>query len=170
MRPPPGVDAGAFYDLVQSRGSFLDNLLSIDKAANNTSLVFCLHWRGWRLLFTGDAEQRSWRQMKKAGKLGEVDFLKVAHHGSKTGNPPPDLLQELLPGAATGAASDKARWAVVSTFTDEKGRPYHGVPDPDTEKALQQHANVCTTFDPAVRLYLEISFPPDRGEVSVMKD
>jgi len=44
--PPAGVDAGAFYNLVDSRRSGLhDNLLAIDKAANNTSIVFSLEWR-----------------------------------------------------------------------------------------------------------------------------
>ena len=59
--PPPGVDAGAFYDLVSARARGLsDNLLQIDKAANNTSKAVMLprkpettarlahpRWRGW---------------------------------------------------------------------------------------------------------------------------
>ena len=50
--PPAGVDAGAFYELVAMRADgFVNNLLAIDQAANNTSVVFCLEWRGWRLLF-----------------------------------------------------------------------------------------------------------------------
>jgi hypothetical protein len=54
------VDAGAFYDLVESRRrGFEDNLLAIDAANNNTSVVLLLEWRGWRLLFPGDAEVRS---------------------------------------------------------------------------------------------------------------
>ncbi len=45
--PPAGVDAGAFYDLVsKQQGTFFDNLLTIDKAKNNTSLFFLLEWRG----------------------------------------------------------------------------------------------------------------------------
>jgi hypothetical protein len=42
-KPPPGVDVGAFYNLVRSRqGGFIDNILAIDKAENNSSIVFCL--------------------------------------------------------------------------------------------------------------------------------
>jgi len=44
LLPPQGVDAGAFYNLVQLRNNIGDTLLQIDKAANNTSIVFCLEW------------------------------------------------------------------------------------------------------------------------------
>ncbi|MFC1825482.1 hypothetical protein ACFL9T_22445 [Thermodesulfobacteriota bacterium] len=81
--PPSGVDAGAFYDLVEARSNgFADNLLAIDKAGNNTSVVFLLRWRGWRLLFTGDAEVSSWQTMHDSGLLHQADFMKVGHHGS----------------------------------------------------------------------------------------
>ncbi len=64
--PPPGVDAQAFYDLVKARKEgWADNLLAIDQAANNTSIVFCLEWRNWRLLFAADAETRSWKTMNR---------------------------------------------------------------------------------------------------------
>ena len=60
VTPPSGVDAGAFYNLVDKRKrTYLDNLLSIDKAKNNSSLVFLLEWRGWKLLFPADAEKRA---------------------------------------------------------------------------------------------------------------
>ena len=43
MAPPAGVDAGAFYQLVKSRRrSYVDGLLSIDKAKNNTSVVLLI--------------------------------------------------------------------------------------------------------------------------------
>ena len=35
-----------------------DTILAIDKAANNTLIVLEVRWRGWRLLFGGDAEER----------------------------------------------------------------------------------------------------------------
>ncbi|MDF1516051.1 MAG: hypothetical protein P1S60_19740, partial [Anaerolineae bacterium] len=78
--PPPGVDAGSFYRLVEARRSgVVDNLLAIDKARNNTSIVFSLAWHGWKLLFTGDAELRSWREMDKRDVLSPVHFLKISH-------------------------------------------------------------------------------------------
>ncbi len=121
--PPPGVDAGAFYDLMAVRqSSYLDNLLAIDKAANDTSVVFCLSWRGWRLLFPGDAEHLSWNIMAKHNKIKAVNLLKVSHHGSANGTPGPDVLSKLW--------SDDVvpHLAIVSTFPGT----YAGVPDNET--------------------------------------
>lgn len=121
--PPPGVDAGAFYNLVRYRQSSLyDNLLAIDKAANNTSIVFCLNWQGWKLLFPGDAEERSWKEMNRANALSGVDFLKISHHGSSNGTPDPDLLKVIFP--ETGKKKVK-RFAALSTYPDT----YSGIPD-----------------------------------------
>ena len=106
--PPRGVDAGAFYNLSTSATpTRRRRLLSIDKASNNTSIVLLLEWEGWRLLFTGDAEKRSWRTMDKHGLVGPVDFLKVSHHGSDdrdaTGRDPRQA------AADAGAAARQAR-------------------------------------------------------------
>ena len=57
-QPPRGVDAGAFYNLLDVRHSnSASSLLNIDQASNNTSVVTLIEWKGWRLLFTGDAEE-----------------------------------------------------------------------------------------------------------------
>jgi beta-lactamase superfamily II metal-dependent hydrolase len=112
--PPAGVDAGAFYNLVSSRNNgWADNLMAIDRAANNTSIVLALEWRGVRLLFAGDAERRSWLTMRREGKLAPVDFLKVSHHGSHTGLPEPEMMDLLLPRDPQAAS---ARIAAVSTY------------------------------------------------------
>ena len=96
--PPSGVDAGAFYNLVEARLRGIgDNILAIDKAANNTSVVFLLQWRGWRLLFAGDAEVRSWKTMNREGVLKPVHFLKVSHHGSHNGTPEDDIFEASCP-------------------------------------------------------------------------
>lgn len=122
-KPPPGVNAGDFYNLVNMRRyGYLDNLLMIDKAANNTSIVFSLKWRGWTFLFTGDAERRSWQTMNKYGMLEPVHFLKVSHHGSYTGMPEPELLEKILP---LRVPARKKRNAVISTYPG----PYKDVPD-----------------------------------------
>jgi len=127
VKPPPGVDAGAFYHLVESRRRYYDNLLAIDKAANNTSIVFCLEWRGWRLLFPGDAEERSWKTMAQENVLQPVHFLKIGHHGSHNGTPDLELLEKILP---MQPHDDKPRSALVSTFEGT----YNNVPD---EKTLE---------------------------------
>ena len=95
--PPPGVDAGTFYDLVNSRNRFYENLLAANSSFNNTSIVFCLEWHGNKLLFTGDAEELSWETMKRNNMLKEVDFLKVSHHGSENGTPDDEILEIILP-------------------------------------------------------------------------
>lgn len=128
--PPPGVDAGAFYNLINARNRYVDTLLAIDKAKNNTSIVFCLEWRGWRLLFTGDAEVRSWKTMLDKGALKPVHFLKISHHGSHNGTPSESILDEILP--IDRGNDSKKRSAVVSTYADT----YSGVPDADTLKRI----------------------------------
>ena len=136
-KPPSGVDAGAFYNLVESRRrTFSDNLLNIDRAANNTSVVLQIEWRGWRLLFPGDAETRSWRQMNKnseqegAAERGQelrpVHLLKVGHHGSHNGTPPVEILERVLP--LQPPADGRKRVALISTFD----QTYNNVPDTDT--------------------------------------
>lgn len=159
LAPPSGVDAGAFYDLVKARRwGFLDNLLAIDKAANNTSLVFMLGWRGWKLLFTGDAEQESWRMMKKHGVLQAVHLLKVSHHGSFNGMPPGELLDEILPGEQkTDPHDGKPRYAVVST---RKGT-YHNNPTPEALDRLGKRCELYSTEpepEEEPLLYVELEF------------
>ena len=132
--PPAGVDASAFCNLIEARRQCAESLLAIDKAENNTSVVCCIEWRGWRLLFTGDAEIKSWKIMRDQGRLHEVEFLKISHHGSHNGTPGESILDAILPKRA---AKGKERRAVVSTWRDT----YSGVPDPATLKRL---------YDPAV--------------------
>jgi beta-lactamase superfamily II metal-dependent hydrolase len=135
--PPPGVDAGAFYNLVKMRrNGHFDNLLAIDKAANNTSVVFSLDWRGVRLLFPGDAEQESWKIMNKLYPpvLKPVHFLKMSHHGSQTGTPEQTILNKILPLAK---ADNKPRKAVLSS----KEGVYENVPDPKTVDLIKQRCD-----------------------------
>jgi beta-lactamase superfamily II metal-dependent hydrolase len=133
---PAGVDASAFRLLWEQfrDGGLEDTLLQIDKAANNTSIVFRLEWQGWKLLFAGDAELRSWDQMDRVGVLSPVHFLKVSHHGSHNGTPAEALLDKVLPPGATGR-----RWVVVSTCNGA----YGGIPHDPTDIKLKQR---CTDF------------------------
>ena len=152
--PPAGVDAGAFYDLVDSRRTGLhDNLLAIDKAANNTSIVFSLEWRGWKLLFPGDAEQESWRMMDEQGVLEPVHLLKIAHHGSWNGTPQGEILDKILPPTRP---DDRKRYAVVSTCLET----YPGVPDDTTENTLRARIDEFhTTLGLADAAHFDIELP-----------
>lgn len=131
LRPPPGVGVEAFGDLIRYLESGLgDSMLYIDRAANNTSVVFTLEWRSWRLVFPGDAELASWALMKARGVLEPVDFLKVSHHASHNGTPPDEVLDTVLPERRTGA---RKRVALVSTWPET----YSGVPDEFTLARLR---------------------------------
>ena len=151
--PPAGVDAGAFYNLVQTRLSGVgDNMLAIDKAENNTSVVFLLEWRKWRLLFAGDAEVKSWKTMNREGVLKPVHFLKVSHHGSHNGTPEDEIFDAILPKPAPDA---KKRSACVSTWTDT----YPGIPHDETNERLKSRCAFHTTLDDPDKLFYEVEFP-----------
>lgn len=49
---------------------------------NDASLVLLVETQGLRILLTGDAEPPEQGQLERAG-IGDVDVLKVAHHGSR---------------------------------------------------------------------------------------
>jgi hypothetical protein len=155
--PPSGVDAGSFYNLAESRRQgYADNLLSIDSAANNTSVVFCLEWRNWRLLFSGDAEQRSWKTIWKTMRgdapLKPIHLLKVSHHGSHNGLPIADLLDEIMPEQPP---DNRQRYAVVSTCLDT----YNNVPDDATLTELGKRCEVRSVLDiPEGKFYFDVEF------------
>lgn len=152
VKPPPGVDAGAFYDLVSMRRrGFGDNMLAIDRAANNTSVVFCLAWRGWRLLFPGDAEIRSWKTMNKHDRLQPVHLLKVSHHGSHNGTPSGELLETILPQEPQ---DDRNRCGVVSAYPGT----YNNVPDEETLVELQQRCELLRIEGLPDGQYIDIEF------------
>lgn len=153
LRAPAGVSQEAVNALLKFAGAGLgDSLLAIDRAANNTSVVFELEWRGWRLLFSGDAELRSWRTMAHHGRLQPVHFLKVGHHASHNGTPPESILEEILPMTRP---DDRPRYALVSTCTDT----YSGVPDDDTLARIRRRVDrVYVTSDVKVGEAVEVRF------------
>lgn len=151
-RAPPGVDLGAFLNLLEARRAGMsDNLLNIDQSANNTSIVFSLEWRGWRLLFPGDAEIRSWKTMRREGVLKPVHFLKVAHHGSHNGTPDGELFDAILPAHAP---DDRPPTAAISTWHST----YPGIPHPATNQRLATRCALKSILDDEAQEHIEISF------------
>ncbi len=149
--PPPGVDPGAYFDLVRSRrGGLLSNLLEIDAANNNTSVVLLIEWRGWRLLFTGDAELKSWRTMHALGLLEPVHLVKISHHGSHNGTME-EIFDAVLPPQAH---DDRERFALVSTADGS----FDSVPDIDTLDYYRERCTVRDTRDAARGEAVEIVF------------
>jgi hypothetical protein len=151
--PPVGVEPGAFFDLQASRrNGTRRRIMEIDKANNNTSVVIELEWRGWRLLFPGDAEIGSWKTMHDRGVLRPVHFVKVAHHGSHNGTYD-EQFDELLPELSDDG---RERHALVSTHDGD----WDSVPD--TDGTLSLYSSRCTLHDTRgidAGASLEITFP-----------
>lgn len=66
---------------------------------NDTSVVIMAECGEFKALLTGDAESGVLEQLRGAGRLGDVDVLKVAHHGS-TGAVSAEQLDVLRPEIA----------------------------------------------------------------------
>ena len=90
--------------------------------------------------------------MDSLGLVEPVHFLKVSHHGSHTGMPPDEILENLLPMPMAGATKPRA---AVSTYP----KTYKGVPDDTTTKQLSQRAVLTSTRElPAGALFIEYTF------------
>jgi beta-lactamase superfamily II metal-dependent hydrolase len=155
LRPPKGVDPDAFGQLLNRWDSgVFETVLAINAAENNTSIVFVLEWRGWSLLFTGDAEKASWRVMEKRGVLKPIHFLKVSHHGSATGAPSELQLEVVLPESPPDSRS---RYALVSTRSRSKAYPY--IPDQHSLSRLRKRCKkVFSTEDKRPGSAVSVSF------------
>ena len=123
----------------------------IDAANNNTSVVIEIEWRGWRLLFPGDAELRSWRTMADLGALRPVHFVKVSHHGSHNGTLE-ELFDAVLPATPH---DDRPRHALVSTSTGS----WASVPDDPTLDFYRARCTLHDTRDVPRGSAVEIGFP-----------
>ncbi len=157
LSPPAGIDPTAFANLIAHlSGGVGDWMLAIDKARNDTSVVLQIEWRGWRLLFAADAEHKSWRHMHRPARgrrLQPVHFLKVSHHGSRTGMPGDEAFDVLLP---PDPPDDRPRYAAVSTHDGH----WDSVPDGDVLDRVR--SRVTAFFDTSTlgdAGSLEISFP-----------
>lgn len=89
--------------------------------------------------------------MNKQGVLEPVHFLKVAHHGSWNGTPPPSLLDVILP---MPAPDGRPRRALVSTCVDT----YHNVPDDPTIDEVRERADIVSVGDPAGPAFVDLEF------------
>ncbi|TIM05506.1 hypothetical protein [Mesorhizobium sp.] len=152
LTPPAGVSAGHFFDLIDFRSTGMTaNLRTIDKAANNSSVAVELEWNGWRLLFPGDAEEKSWEMMDRTSELKPVHFLKISHHGSKNGSPQHQI-DKVLPAKAPDG---RARFAVVST----REGAYSGVPDTDSLELVANRAHLDDTRSLSEGGWFDVTFP-----------
>ena len=100
-----------------------DRVIQAGSVPNNASTVLLARVGGVRLLLTGDVEPEAQRALLATGRLGAVDVLKVAHHGSAY--QAPELLTAVRP-----------RIALVSVGEDND----YGHPAPATMRALRLSA------------------------------
>ncbi len=132
----------------------VEGVRTIDKARNNTSLVFQLEIGRRTLLFAGDAEFASWDYLVEKNKrwLKPVDFFKVSHHGSHNGTPL-DMLDTLLPKRRKRSAK-----IMVSTQSQVYGTK-NPVPDESLLRELGTRGKQISTdglTDPWVDVFLDI--------------
>jgi beta-lactamase superfamily II metal-dependent hydrolase len=119
LRRPPHMNRDEFEQLKEEVAELSwEDLMAIDKAANNTSLVVKISIGGKTMLFPGDAEVESWNIMRKKRLLRPVDLLKVSHHGSINGMPfeGDESVVDLL------LKSGKKTKAIVSTCSGVYGK------------------------------------------------
>ncbi|HOX44481.1 MAG TPA: hypothetical protein PK668_12835 [Myxococcota bacterium] len=121
---------------------YLEEYLRADGAAtNNTSLCLLLRCGGRGLLLPGDTQYGGWRAIYRdtglQGRLGEVDLLKVSHHGSHNGTPP-SLLEPM--GRLVSLVSTRHAAAL-----------FPPIPHPPLLDALAEHGPVVRSDRPPVK-------------------
>lgn len=76
------IDKSTYLDILwPNKEPIKENIL------NNNSIVMCLNYRNFKMLFTGDIEVEAEEEIVRLYKntnILEANVLKVAHHGSKT--------------------------------------------------------------------------------------
>jgi hypothetical protein len=96
----------------------LDGLaFALDHAKNNTSLVTLLSFRGKQLLLPGDAQWGNWKfwldKDSAADILANVNFLKVAHHGSHNATPRNALERMATGNFAAMVSTQNVPWETI---------------------------------------------------------
>lgn len=119
---------GAKYNLGQAEWTLLAPSQEYEET-NNSSMVIKLIFGNNSFMFTGDAEEKSEKEILKTGNLNS-DLLKVGHHGSKSSTSI-DFLKEVGP-----------TYAVISVGTDNR----YGHPDKEIiERLIEQNVEILRT-------------------------
>lgn len=112
---------------------------AILKNVHDSALVSELDYKGKRILFMSDAEKNIEEKLARDGRVGDVDVLKVGHHGSKTSS------QEIFLKTA------KPEYAIISL-----GRNRYGHPHPDVLNRLASVGAKILRTDTEGTIILEI--------------
>jgi beta-lactamase superfamily II metal-dependent hydrolase len=115
-----GTILGDDLEAIKRAGSLseLAVAVALDKAVNGTSLMLMLEIAGTYLLFPGDAQWGTWKEVMKDPEwremLSRVSFYKIGHHGSHNATPK-DFVLELIPDGIYAMASTLTRpdWADI---------------------------------------------------------
>jgi hypothetical protein len=114
--PPGALDEHEKEILNQLTESSVALAFALHQAINNTSIVALLSLRGKNLLFPGDAQFESWESLMNlpqgAPLLARVDFLKVAHHGSRNATPA-NLLETMREGFVAMIPTQNRPWLSI---------------------------------------------------------
>jgi hypothetical protein len=126
----PVLDLKEIVELQQRAEAPAERLaLALDSVRNNTSLVIVFRFQGRTLLFPGDAQWGNWQSWigTNGAKqlLSEVDFLKVAHHGSENATPV-DVVKAL-------------RDAGLAAMVPTQVKPFPTIPRKPLLTALEKH-------------------------------
>ena len=85
----PPRDLTSLHELAEAPAARL--AFALDNVRNNTSLVILFRYQGKTLLFPGDAQWGNWQSWIGTDTarqlIGEIDFLKLSHHGSENATP-----------------------------------------------------------------------------------
>ena len=124
--------------------------LALDNVRNNTSLVILFRYQGKTLLFPGDAQWGNWQSWigsETARQLiSEIDFFKIAHHGS----------HNATPKSVVKALKEKGLTAMCST----QGHPYPTIPRMPLLETLEKRGWVARSDWIAVKAAKDNEPPP----------
>lgn len=84
-----GIDEQTGLYFLGPRTGFADSTRKTLFGTNNSSVVFMMKHGQTRWLFAGDAEVEALQSLQVYGSFLDSDVLKLSHHGSWNGSPPP---------------------------------------------------------------------------------
>ena len=128
-----------------------------DNAINNQSVVVLFTFRGKTMLFCGDAQWGNWAnflfggpvgaasQLTQASSqiLGNLDFLKVGHHGS-TNATPIDVVKALRQGCVAMCSTDPGAYGTPSKGTEVPRTPLMAALATKTSNQLARSDQIAT--------------------------
>jgi competence protein ComEC len=106
---PPALTNEIDLDKVKIRTIYAVSI-NAEENLNNCSVVYLLEYQSFKMLLTGDIEQKVERKLlKQPGLLPDVDILKVAHHGSNSSSSL-EFLEKIRPEASVISVGKNNRY------------------------------------------------------------